>query len=175
MNRMSWLIGVSLIALVGLYWLSSNNKKNNDVPALTPLESSIVETAPVEEQVSEVEAVVSKVKTGDDYIRDGLEAAANVKALIEAHYLSEKNWPNSNGQLDVKPADQTGIDGVNKLEVLQDGWVMLTFGAASGIDGGQVLFKPAFDANAQRLNWKCFSAEFKQISTVAPECKYTGV
>jgi len=175
MNRMSWLIVAALVLLLALWVLSSQNPSEIETPVASPVVEAPAPTIAEIAPDAPIEPAVTQARTPDDFIKDGLVTAQDVQALIENYFLSEKAWPNSNEVLDIRPADQMVSDALQRIEVRSGGTVVLTYSAASGKDGAEIVLKPTFDSNAQRISWACTSSGFSQIAKLSPACEYTGI
>ncbi len=107
------------------------------------------------------------------HIADGLNVASRIKVMIVEYYLSEGVWPASNKALGMPAPDAYASTSLKSMAVAEKGKIVLTYNEASGLDGGQIQLIPNYDVHKQEVTWLCQSADFVDISNIAPHCVHS--
>lgn len=105
------------------------------------------------------------------YRAEGLQAAGAAKAAIAEYYFSSGELPSSNAEIALAAAEQYRAQSLRSMGVSEHGVITLTYDVKSGVDGGTIQLIPN-DSNPSRLQWKCVSADFRDIAATIPQCSY---
>jgi membrane-associated HD superfamily phosphohydrolase len=105
------------------------------------------------------------------YLTQGLQTASMLKVQVAEFYMSEGQFPNSNQQLRLPPANSYATDTIKSVGVSKDGKIIVVYQQVTGQEHGAISLIPKYK-NGQ-LNWQCTTSDFKNVQQFIPQCKYS--
>ena len=104
-------------------------------------------------------------------IAEGLAIGSQLKMAVTQYWAEMGELPASNDELGLGSPASFAQGAVQAVEV-EEGIVVITYGPASGVAGGEVRLEPEVGRN--RLAWSCWTREYANLSRFAPQCRSGG-
>lgn len=106
-------------------------------------------------------------------IRNDVVAIAAARTAIAETYMSNGRMPASNAEAGLPAADTYKGQSLVSMKVAADGGIILTFDAASGVEGGVIEWLPDLTGiESMGLQWHCQTHDYPLIARALPNCRY---
>jgi len=111
-------------------------------------------------------------------INQALSTAAPFKAAVESYRRHHDDFPASNLDAGLQPADMYRNPDVRQVAINPGGVIDIMLTASSGVDGGVIVLTPKMPKNSDdfAVEWKCTTASYSDASDATLGlCEYTKV
>lgn len=104
-----------------------------------------------------------------------ISAASGARVAIAEFYMSSGRMPTTNSEAGLPEAKSYKGQSLVSLQISDGGAIVLTFDAASGVDGGTIEFMPDLTGiESMGMQWHCQTHDYAQIVRVLPSCNYSA-
>lgn len=108
-------------------------------------------------------------------IRNDVVATMSARVAITEAYMNSGRMPASNTEAGLPEPDTYKGRSLKSMKVEPGGKILLTFDAASGVDGGMIEWVPdPGGMESMGLQWHCQTHDYPMIARALAECDYVS-
>lgn len=126
--------------------------------------------ARVEQGRKLAEQALAQLKA-DEAIRSDAMVMSTARLAVTETYFSRGRMPSNNVEAGLPVPETFKGRSLKSLQVQDGGRIVLTFDAASGVDGGTISLEPDLAGlESMGIQWRCQASDYPQIARVLPGC-----
>ena len=107
------------------------------------------------------------------YIAQGLADAGGIKAMVSQYYQESGELPNDAEDLGMGRESDRDMLHKAGLAIGANGLITVHVRHPEGGTAGTLLLQPSRN-ESYRLDWRCFTGDFRRIQRFVPQCEYLG-
>lgn len=106
-------------------------------------------------------------------IRSDIVAISSARLAITETYMSTGRMPANNAEAGLPDPDKYKGQSLQSMTVSEGGRILLSFDAASGVEGGTIEWLPdPGGIESMGLQWQCQTRDYPMIARVVSSCEY---
>ncbi|HET9031460.1 MAG TPA: pilin [Dokdonella sp.] len=106
-------------------------------------------------------------------IRNDIAAISSARAAITESYMNTGRMPASNAEAGLPEPEKYKGQSLQSMTISDGGRILLSFDAASGVDGGMIEWLPdPGGIESMGLQWHCQTHDYPMITRIVPSCEY---